>query len=153
MKQSKYYTPSIEEFYVGFECEFKNSMQSNTWKKEICDQDTISIIYDTYEHEDYEDEFADTFRVKYLDKEDIESLDWEYTGQKDDYGFLLFTKNIKAGFNSGNLLTLRYSPINRGIWIKRKNYGSWGDNVDELPFSIKNKSELKKLMQQLNINE
>lgn len=152
-KENKYYTPSIEEFHVGFECEFNNPMQSNTWKKEICDQDTISIVYDTCEHEDYKGEFADTFRVKYLDKEDIESLGWEYTGQKDDYGFLLFTKNIEIGFNSGNLLTLRYSPVNHGIWIKRQTYGLWGNDVNEFPFTIKNKFELAKLMKQLNIVE
>lgn len=153
MKQSKYYTPSIEEFYIGFECEilgynYKKRL-NESFKKEW-----DKLIYSLKDFQYLKKEnLKNNFRIKYLDKEDIESLGWKYTGNKDDYGFLVFTKNIEVGFNSGNLLTLRYSPVNHGIWIKRQTYGSWGDYVDEFPFYVKNKSELKKLMQQLNINE
>jgi len=67
---SNYYTPKIEEFYVGFEYEFRHSDYKELgWKR-----------YNTPEF-NWEREDAITansnmsqFRVKYLDQEDIESF-------------------------------------------------------------------------------
>lgn len=135
---SKYYTPEIEEFHVGFECEFKNSMQSNKWEKEVCNVDTMSIAYDSFEHEDYKGEFANIFRVKYLDREDIESLGlklWQIPGDSFDWEFYLDSEKGeslgKVTFNDNN-------------------------TIDELElfgtiFNIKNKSELKRILKQLGI--
>lgn len=76
MEENKYYTPEIEELYIGFECEFFNHMQGKEWEKEVCDADTLSIALDTWEHGTVKwgDDFSQTFRVKYLDKEDLIEL-------------------------------------------------------------------------------
>lgn len=47
MEENKYYVPKIEEFHVGFECEYFDEC---LWKKEICDIDTISIASSVEEH-------------------------------------------------------------------------------------------------------
>ena len=74
MEQNKYYTPDIQEFKIGFECEFFNNMQDKQWNKVICDQDHIAIAYTCFEEgtKEWEDDISQTFRVKYLDDKDIE---------------------------------------------------------------------------------
>lgn len=124
MEESKYYTPTIEEFYVGFEYEIFRDTGSayDDW-------------YDTKETLDIHDLLnyisQQSARVKHLDKEDIESLGFTQEGQ--------------------------CSWINKNNW-----YIEWmpGDTLDVFCVSdcrfkgtIKNKSELKKLMQQLGIYE
>jgi len=70
----KYYTPEIEEFKVGFEFEFMHSdYKEQGWKK-----------YNTpefnFEKEDcpFGGKDLSEYRVKYLDREDIESLGWSF---------------------------------------------------------------------------
>ena len=72
--ENKYYTPSIEEFFVGFECEWQSKIRQESWNKQICDVDLINIAYDSFEHSDIEEPFNEQFRVKYLDSSDIEEL-------------------------------------------------------------------------------
>lgn len=88
MAEEKYYVPDLVELHVGFELEFKNVVgvkgkegspkTIHDWRREVCDQDLLSIAFDAYEHEDYEGEFADTFRVKYLEPQDIKDLGWQW---------------------------------------------------------------------------
>jgi hypothetical protein len=71
--ENKYYTPAIEEFHVGFEYEI---LHNNEWKKtsvfnNSCGGDIIFEIKNMG-HWDV----VSKPRVKYLDKEDIESLGW-----------------------------------------------------------------------------
>tara|TARA_R110002049_G_scaffold85285_1_gene216871 strand:+ start:1341 stop:1703 length:363 start_codon:yes stop_codon:yes gene_type:complete len=61
MQRSKYYTPSIEEFHVGFEYRLKG--------EEVVRTLTTNCTVDT-----------ELSEVKHLDREDIESLGW--VGQK-----------------------------------------------------------------------
>lgn len=150
---SKYYTPEIEEFHVGFECEFKNSMQSNKWEKEICDVDTVSIAYNSFEHEDYKGEFANIFRVKYLDKEDIESLGFELIeSDKSNYFGNLFSVTIPC--KMGSLDTATYRLLlgqHSKVCLTIIESNSYGGNEQNMCLTIKNKSELKKLLKQLGI--
>jgi len=160
--ENKYYTPNITEFYVGFECEFFNNQQDKIWKKEICDEDAVSIAYTTYEHgtSEWEDNITKVFRVKYLDKEDIESLgfkqieynksfssSWATQFEKKDY--ILYLSSIHIDSNSKALLI--------GISIKDKvrclNKDMTYKEVSIFRGFIKNKSELKVLLRQLNIRE
>lgn len=69
---SKYYTPEIEEFHIGFEYEQEDINEggsSLSWYKHTIgegkDIDTL----------DRSEELGLSYRVKYLDREDIESLD------------------------------------------------------------------------------
>ena len=64
--KDKYYTPEIEEFHVGFECEV---VQEAQWVGVEVHQADMSY---------YERRLnTGSLRVKHLDKEDIESLGWE----------------------------------------------------------------------------
>ncbi len=128
-EEAKYYTPEIDEFHVGFECEFKNSMQSNEWEHEICDQDTVSLAYVAIEHEDYEGEFANTFRVKHLDKSDIESFGFK---QKTSISYVKEGCRIHCWEN--NLLEINDDS---------------GEHM--CTATVKNKSELKKLLKMIGI--
>lgn len=68
-EQSKYYTPEIEEFHIGFRYLDEGGSQ-------VCDGDDLcGYILDDYEHKP--DDFY--YRVKYLDRDDIEELGWSLT--------------------------------------------------------------------------
>lgn len=158
--ENKYYTPTIEEFHVGFECEIQSSYgwQKDEWPK-VLSLDSLT----------FQDLINNGFivatkkagiRVKYLDKEDIESLGWVLTSQYAD------PDNRKYWWEIGKLI-----PHAKEMWHSLGNWKyrlSIGDNnrihIDgrnimnggqRVIFNgiIKNKSELKKLMKQLNINE
>lgn len=72
--KNKYYTPEIEEFHVGFECEWQCKVRNETWNEQVCDGDLVSIAYDSIEHSDEDEPYEEQFRVKYLDKQDIEEV-------------------------------------------------------------------------------
>lgn len=129
--ENKHYTPEIEEFYVGFEyqhwCESK-------WKN--------TKVYGWSDFEDIAYSIPlNTIRVKYLDKEDIESLGWtEYTH---GYGQYIFKhKNYSLVFWSN---TSEHYTSN--VYIKQET----GLGLHSFKGTIKNKSELKRLMKQLGI--
>lgn len=143
MTEPKYYTPTLEEFHVGFEfeleieratsannikniflpCTFGNNQDGGeAWELlsgyAVHNKDSIlAVIRDAVNN--------DKVRVKYLDREDIESLGWEKYG----------ANFIKPGANlllhaDGSIMILKGDfPVFSGI--------------------IKNKSELKRLMKQL----
>jgi len=150
--ESKYYTPDIEELYVGFECEHTTNMSAF----EINDTDRIYnsllIIHELCDYINWSlDEGLNKFvRVKYLDQEDIESLGWIYTGKAVGLWF-----NKKGFFDTPggrHRLTeykLIYFKDNNELHIE----GFFGNISEGMLFEgiIKNKSELKKLLKQLKI--
>lgn len=87
-------------------------------------------------------------RVKYLDKEDIESLGWKYVIPNDgEYtidNYYSIVKDIPEPNKTTIGIKLRVIGDNTSIW---------SDDTDATYFdgTIKNKSELKKLMQQISI--
>jgi hypothetical protein len=140
--KDKYYTTSIEEFHVGFECE-RNNISENDFHKGgelweyhlLSKEDLIQIgVYD-------EDRIKGRYRVKYLCKEDIESLGFN---QYHLEGFTnQYSKNIWEGkvwikyWDSDNMCEISYEgePLRKALFRG----------------TIKNKSELIKLLKQLNI--
>ena len=69
MSEKKYYTPSIEEFHVGFEYEI--SYDGETYQSKVVDDsDELHRIKTAIE--------SLWVRVKHLDREDIKSLGWKY---------------------------------------------------------------------------
>jgi hypothetical protein len=168
---NKYYTPTVDELYVGFECEFFNNQQDKVWNKEICDEDLVSIAYTIYEHGtiEWEDDITRVFRVKYLDKEDIEELGFvlEYIPNcyteddeiqlghslriDEDTSILLHCIFSKNTLKDGVLTPCNIIQV--GITrqhVYNKNTGNW--EITHLFLGeIKNKSELKKLLKQLGI--
>jgi hypothetical protein len=129
--ENKYYTPEIEEFHVGFEYEIKEYGELFLKEKYKLDgsyknveSDLMPLLFDG------------DIRVKYLDKEDIESLGWKHIGSlwfKHTFGYKL------RKWKGQSLDIFEESMI---------------DTEDDLLIfrgDIKNKSELKKLMSQLGI--
>lgn len=125
--ENKYYTPKIEEFCVGFEYEFKWKPIKGEWKalENRHPEDLIESIENFYNKE---------YRVKYLDKKDIESLGFEESHFSNNSKIWLYKDSVCIYYNtesheiqiSKSILTLF-----RGI--------------------IKNKTEFKKLLIQLEI--
>lgn len=139
-EENKYYTPSIDEFYVGFEFEYKmdDGLGNYNWldftfnNSANIKQGFIFSIDNIFE--DIKEEYI---RVKYLNKEDIESLGWKVWPNR-EYIFDLESYQLHQDRIPEN------NKI-KGIEIYNNN--------DKIIFEgyLKNKSELKKLMQQLNI--
>jgi len=134
MESDKYYTPEIEEFHVGFDYEIKNAL----WDKVISTKD---IFYDGIEYHLKDNKI----RVKYLDQEDIKSLGW--IPDKEFNNHYRFGDNWVLHFRKhGDLLY----PID--LYCGRKEFPP-GAYQSYMFIGIKNKSELKKLMKQLRIDD
>lgn len=121
--ENKYYTPIIEEFHVGFEYTHKDLNC-----KLFINEDLIKSNFTV----------AD-LRVKYLDREDIESLGFKHDGS------LWFSKD--------NWKLRKWKASEIDLYYCFGTINMMGEEDKELRFrgTIKNKSELKKLMKQLNI--
>jgi len=164
-KNNSYYIPTIDEFHVGFEYEkleysvditdipnihyeevIRQIKTGNTsipykrdWVKKVFNASSyhrVMRLYSPFRGKDEPDDANTSLRVKYLDREDIESL-----------GFMWDRHNTAPEwyFYKDKQYTLKwYTGANEGILIERNGmfifYGS-----------IKNKSELKVLLKQLNI--
>jgi hypothetical protein len=135
--QDKYYTPELEEFHWKFEYESTMAMGIDTkkfYRKTLGTADLCEI---------YGEIANKTIRVKYLDRQDIEECGFEYDApgnfHKDDLVLLYFNQETKS----------------RGFCLFINDYGNNPDGLLYTPIisaNIKNKSELKKLLEQLNIN-
>ena len=102
---TKFYVPSIEEFHVGFEYEAKATFQDGTvksqeefeddekypWTKQTCDV-ILASIERSLTGVNAENGRCG-IRVKYLDKEDIESLGFEYKSTT-SLGHGLYSKEV-----------------------------------------------------------
>ena len=151
---TKYYTPEIEEFHVGFEFEsnyvlFEEGSLKNGWNKVIL-SDRHNWFYDSYVN----DAVPTEFRVKCLDREDIESL-----------GFIVefvpncFKENddLEEGFtlilNNQDTIILHFNEVLTTIGKQHcynEHSGNWSFN-HLFQGTIKNKSELKVLLKQLGV--
>jgi hypothetical protein len=149
---NKHYTPKIEEFKVGFEYEYLDKFSSEKpyhWKNEVCNTDMLSIACDTFEHgTEYDgDDASSIFRVKYLDKQDVESCKFKLIDESDCYTF----KNKKflgMSPSDDNWIKLELDE-DHNVYIIRE-YGRGNPDVlfDGI---IKNLSELKMILDMLNI--
>lgn len=148
---TKYYTPAIEEFHVGFEYQvmsFKKELSEIYDINHLIEGDDFVWITRTWKELDefkYSFSVSDfngerkiivpkSIRVKILDREDIESLGWIQR----DYDTFDFGSNIAFEF-----IPEETSYI--------YTYGRGQDDNTIFKGKIKNKSELQRLMQQLNI--
>ena len=127
----KYYTPELDEFHIGFEYE-------------ICYDDMWFIrdipFYPLVENNN------NKYRVKYLDKEDIESLGFKLIKHHpgtESYDY----ENLK---NPYLYLDITYNHFDK-IFVRIYEEEIQDDSFNYFSGNIKNKSELKKLLKQLNI--
>lgn len=131
----KFYVPDISEFHVGFEYEIKTS--SGIWISTAANNlSAIRDIIETFEEKD--------IRVKYLDKEDIESLGWEF--EKEDVRLSILNFKLRN-------FKLSYDLFEEDKYNLILSISEHVSTTSQFRFisPIKNKSELKKLMKQLNI--
>lgn len=139
---NKYYTPSIEEFHVGFEYEWRNKdgFPDRHWRR--------GIIKDGTQIDDLHNSIYE-LRVKYLDFSDLKELKFKHVGGK-------LTGDVMQLFTLNNG---RYFVHLEVSW-----FSSWvvvgiETSVNETStrtlvvhsITINNKSELIVLMKQLNI--
>lgn len=141
----KYYTPTIEEFHIGFECEYKFMYKGieEQFQKEITGTETMEIAFDLYEHD--KEEYVNTFRVKYLSQEDIESLGFI---QIADDCFNLPIKEYRGRLNQEVRILIKQTVL---IYLAMDMNYSDKDTLVLFTGNIKNKSELIKLLKQLGI--
>lgn len=142
----KYYTPDISEFHVGFEYHYKDlnhNLVDYGWFPETVKED------DGFNIEFYKRQISSgDYKAKYLDREDIESLDWTES-QITSNNTMIFFRDVKNFLGRGEtvVVKLMYAPLTSHVMIYLSEPG--GNTL--FTGKIKNKSELKKLMQQLNI--
>jgi hypothetical protein len=147
MEDKKYYIPSTEEFYVGFECEYLVGLGKNfgKWKQYIIN--SSSKLYNTFGLR-----ASGSIRVKYLDREDIESFGFVYSPINLDGSKAKNKPSITLEDNSGSFNRYTYKDFVLQYYIRDSSI------VISCPFYImvhriiiKNKSVFKKLLKQLNI--
>jgi hypothetical protein len=140
-EQEKYYTPEITELYVGFECEMcepeyvGDDKYERNWRK---------ITFEGFEA--YRNRYE--YRVKYLDRQDIEELGFELESEHHNdnhhgYVFFKYFSDIKYG------LKIRYIDNNIRdviIYYGEKEICFLFDGI------IKNKSELKKILRMCGVS-
>jgi hypothetical protein len=174
--ENKYYTPTIDEFHVGFTYERNDGndwypvvsnivdmmdvqtmlSKANLQKIAITCKDEKEFLAKTGAHAlpigmtlktilNNPITFCDRIRVKYLDREDIESLGFRREFDK------FRPVDIFCGHlpnDSEAISHVSYNFDSKILFIQNNQYE---DNSTIFLGAIKNKSELKKLMQQLNI--
>lgn len=130
---NKYYTPTIEEFRVGFEYYRQEDIITGPFEVTYVGQ-LITL-----------DEYIDELKVKYLDKQDIESL-----------GFNEITEDTFEKKKTGDPLVTYYIDFfqienSDNIFLK---IGQDVFSYEDILFQgyCKNKSELITLLKQLNIS-
>ena len=136
--KDKYYTPEIEEFHVGFEFEVNYTDEG----RDIRSIDKLKSFLGRAKWEE-------AYRVKYLDKEDIEDSVFKSTGGK-------LIKGVKDYFeyhpDSYMHYTLEYVYSTNLMRIKKEDSNYFHEC--EAPIfegRIKNKSEFNKIIKQLDI--
>lgn len=162
----KYYTPEIEEFHPGFEYELIPSIgytiinfdspeekHETTWATEY-----EKGIYSVKDVEPFGGALASIksgiiskkCRVKFLDINDIKSLNLNHTGGKLDGRTLQqFKGKVKKGY--WLYLTCTFFSFGCVITINTSVSKNSEKTLVVHSITIKNKSELEKLLKQLNI--
>lgn len=176
--KDKYYTPDISEFHIGFEYEefCSQPIDSNgewwsdpEWvKKVIMDYGQARHDWDHIHTEDFnyipmtgryyndgkpkEDwTLEDKVRVKYLDKEDIESLGFTYVDYNWDFARQHVGGSLNYIMSIGNEYYFLRTWSDGVIRISKHNVKEVENSYRLFEGIIKNKSELKKLLKQIGI--
>lgn len=143
---NKYYTPEIEEFHVGFRYEYLlDPYIYQTWSKSRC-------IIDRVIPNLYVEESPHSIRVKYLDRDDIEELGWEFLAifpnQIESYmhetGYTLQRYVCPDGTSSISMFKVLPDKGEGNLFSRRKEDGPY-------VLKLKNYNELERLMEMVGI--
>ena len=144
MKDKLYYTPELEEFHPGFKYEMclRNKEGATFWQRRTVGpqgwQGIWSIPFSINKG----------YRVKYLDKEDIESLGFVYdkTSTKNQWKFYKDNIGLMYRPKTNQIGTCTLDPM-KSDFMKKHSI----DDKHVFMLTTKNKSELKKLLKMLGI--
>lgn len=150
--KNSYYTPSIEGFHVGFE--YERLSVADIWTKLKIQGDDINAALSDYITKGI-------IRVKYLDKEDIESFGFSeiHGDQRIFFGEVGFDFFKEITHNMYHIVYHNYKDdkfdINHHLCIDIHNSTTMktGENASLFKGNILNKSEFAKLLKQLHVYE
>jgi len=126
----KYYTPELDEFHVGFEYEQE---LNGVWEKDVFEPNKYIDDKQMFD-EGYLDD--GDIRVKYLDREDIESLGFEFQGSSCYYWYRYYDgEYLLSQATEGSRDELRLTIEKDGDF--------YFNGI------VKNKSELKRALKQI----
>lgn len=153
---TKYYTPSLEEFHIGFEYEFKLYKDGITeWEPTTLN--VCAVLKDWVADNPFAQPLSD-FRVKYLDKEDIESLGFNSMPKGADKYFARNCRpdSIDEVIWSKEIINAEFSSVHLTIWNNNiiLLFGVIHMSFSALPIfngTCKNKSKLKQLLKDIGI--
>lgn len=139
--KDKYYTPAVEEFHTGFDYEVFQKGQSRG-------DDIFTFMPTQEEDEWFKYKYPDPFlgyqldrllkkdiRVKYLDREDIESLGYKHIGS--------------GWYEKGTIRIRKWKD--QQLDVHELFSGEW-DRILRAN-EVKNKSELKRILKQIGVIE
>jgi len=145
--KDKYYIPTIEEFHIGFKFDYDNSRE---WVEDTIFDTTMSLRDISKSCRNKE------VRVKYLNIEDIKSFGFIHSNKSlkglNERFYLEHRKRIHP--NVGHRyhdIYIQYYPDRNTIIIESKDIGSKPGLEKFFEGTIRNKSEFKILLTQLNI--
>ncbi len=120
--ENKYFTPDIEDFYIGYEYERfvprANATEEECWEKLVMSVNYLSL--DDIDNEIMEKEI----RVPYLTKEQIEAEGWKFDYNLGDFDYYIKTVNDKEEYE----LEFCYKErININIWKRTLYHGECKD--------------------------
>lgn len=158
---NKYYTPEIEEFHVGLEFEILDYIENGQreWTATVYGNLLINKTGDSFSA-DLSHAYTwiknEDVRVKYLDREDIESLGWvhkETTEYRSSQSPVVITFVYQEKDERGKEISFLYIPRSKWalIFVTHNHFDGSTSQENKFAGKIKNKSELKRLMKQLNI--
>jgi len=124
----KYYTPEIDEFFEGFIYEEKSTLSGHWFNQEFSQPHPVKTKIKTGD-----------IRVKFLDRADIESLEWTF----------IKTTIWSSIFQKKEVFIEKYLEQHCIKIDTGEDYPE--DNKVFFDGTIRNKSELQKLMKQLGI--
>ena len=144
MEDNRYYTPEIEEFHVGFEFESKEGFK---FKIKNINELRAFIEMNDFVPNSYDGVYSinlDLYRVKYLDQEDIESLGFKFINEHEYISFYI-RDNLRLCKSKKDLEVLIEMYDTEKDTLLSKRFGVLFNG------SIKNKSELKRILKQVGV--
>lgn len=147
MSEELYYVPQLSEFHEYFEYEVSKE-GSYVGSKEIfhLNDSHINLV----KYVGIQDEKSDIkIRVKFLDHQDCLDLGWIYNEKEDSYEHPTTVMGLGCGDDAHFHLHLddKWHRVNITLVANR------GTETERFEGSIKNKSELKTLMEQLGVGK
>ncbi len=146
-KEIKYYTPSIEDLYIGYECEMHMNLgfesfnnNEEIWKSEKITLDNISMICNCANDNTF------PIRTKYLDYSDITNEGFE------SYIINIYTNTTTYLKNN---LAIKHDAINHTISthiIDPIKYNGLGGETEHITLNCPSINEFRKIIKLLTYN-